>query len=209
MLPAQLTNTATLTGGGDGNPNNNTASIPFPITPAVQLAVLGPATASAAAGQSSTFSVQVATTASTGAVTFACSGLPTGAACSFSPSSIAPVPSITPVNVVISTTARTASVFGWRFDQTPQAPSKPVLLLLLGTVAAMVFVKRKRPLLRWAAGAASLLLAAVLVGCGGGSSTPQVVQNPNGTPPGTFAITVSATGATTGSATQVFTLTVR
>ena len=206
--PAQLTNTATLTGGGDGNPSNNVASIPFPITPAVQLAVVGPATASAAAGQSSTFSFQVATTASTGVVTFACSGLPTGAACSFSPSSIGPVPSITPVNVVISTTARTASVFGWRFDQTPQAPSKPVLLLLLGTMAAIAFVRRQRPRRRWAVGVASLLLVAVLVGCGGGS-TPQVVQNSNGTPPGTFAITVSATGATTGSATQVFTLTVR
>jgi hypothetical protein len=56
-------------------------------------------------------------------------------------------------------------------------------------------------------GTAGLLLAFALAGCGGGGSQP-VVTHSAGTPPGTYALTVTGTSAN-GTATHVVNLTVR
>jgi hypothetical protein len=63
---------------------------------------------------------------------------------------------------------------------------------LLAAASAAISLRRvarvKR--LRWAFGLMTLLLLAALFGCGGGGGST-VVQNPQGTPAGTYSITVN------------------
>jgi uncharacterized repeat protein (TIGR01451 family) len=213
--PSNLLMSATLTGGGDGNPANNTGGALFPITPAVQVTNLGPGSASVTAGQSSVFSFQVVTTTTAGAVAFSCTGLPSGSACSFNPATIPAVTSITSVGMTVSTTARSATTV-----RPLSFPGNRVwLAMLLLSAWFIVWIKllpgrrgRFKPVL-----ALSGIIAALsLVACGGGgnaSNPPPPVPSPtpitSGTPAGTYSVTMTATGASTGTATQVFTLVVK
>lgn len=140
-------------------------------------------------------------------ISFACSGLPSLTACSFSPATVTlGGNAAATTTVTISTTAATTSknVVPWRLAWGGSA------------LALCLFFPRKngRLLYRAGLGLTSLFLMMVsgmALGCNGGKSSSPPVTNP-GTPAGTSTVTVTATagsGASTVSHTTTLTLTVR
>ena len=194
-----VTNTVTVSGGGESNTANDTASDPTEID-AVLALTAQTTSASVAAGGSATSVLNVtANGAGLGAITFACSGLPTLANCSFSPSSVTATGQVT---LTITTTA--SSTVGARQGSGPVPPA--YYFVLLGFLALVAASIRSNKKLRWrlAAGFACLALVAI-AGCG--SNTKAV--NAPGTPAGTFAVVVTASSASGGAtATSTVNLTV-
>lgn len=185
---------------------------------------VSPASATVAAGQSATFNVTA--TAQGGqfpsAITLACSNLPTGAACSFSPTKIIPGASSAQSALTITTTSRAfAPPANWLPNQWniwPAALTGPAqnipLVVLLSAVAAIALASaviiQLAPcalLRRWAAIVALSLALAFLsfqISCGGGGTAQP--PPPSGTPAGSYTIGISGTSGTliqSGSATLV------
>jgi uncharacterized protein DUF11 len=199
--PASFTAGATVSGGGESNTANDTAS---DLTQTVAALVLAAQTISATVTVGGTVNtiLNVTTNGSgLGAITFACSGLPSGATCSFNPASVTTTSQVT---MSIATTAK-SSVFS------PQSrwPIMPyaALLAILGMMATVLTRWQTRKFrLKFAAGMAALLIVA---GCGVSMKTPAQAHNP-GTPAGTSAVTVTASSASGGAtATSVVNLTVQ
>ena len=162
-------------------------------------------TVSANSGSSANLNVNVsAFNGFSGSVTLSCSGLPSHAACTFTPAQL--TPSATPATAVLTilTNAVTASLF----HASPQflfATSIPVLgFLFLGSSVL------RRPRATRLLALLALALTLVAPGCGGtGGSpanpapppTPPSNPAPVGTPAGSYTITVTGTsGSTTHSA---------
>jgi hypothetical protein len=203
---ATVTNTATVSGGGETDTSNDTATDPTQITAAIQMAAQTPSL-TLAAGASGTSVLNVNYAGGLGAVTFACTGLPATATCSFSPSSVTAT-GATPVTLTIATTARSA-VF------TPEFPGVPpqIFFVLLGlTAMAFALMRKRNPKMRLATAFAGMALL-VLAGCGGSSkttATPTPTPTVTGTPAGTSAVVVTATSASGGAvATSTINLTVQ
>jgi len=138
-------------------------------------------------------------------VTYSCTGLPNESTCNFTPASPT---SATTVSVTISTTAPTARL------ESPLGRSSRILYaaLLPGVFGVMFTVgsrKRSHVVLRIIGLAAVLGCSTLwLASCGGGSSS--TVKN-QGTPLGTYPITVNASGvgtSITASPVLTFNLTV-
>lgn len=206
-IQPNVTNTATVSGGGEINTANDTASDPTHIGAPLQIAAQ-PMNVMIAAGGSGTVSLTVNSSNGLGAITFACSSLPIGATCSFNPPSVTQLTST--VTLTIATTARKSAALPLGMKETPAIYA--MLLSLLG-LAGLVMTrlgwmgKRKRFEIRLAFSLAALsgvVLLVTLSGCGGSS------VNPNGTPAGTSSVTVTATSASTStSATVPVSLTVQ
>ena len=172
---------------------------------------LAPTSGSVAAGASATSTVTLTSSNGfSGMVTLACSGLPAGAACSFSPSSVSV--NGTPATAVLTvTTGMPTALMQAAPRQRPLDPLLPAAPLFASTGVSFV-VRRARRASRVARSLAWLvcLLAcvAVLHGCGGGSSSAAATPPPTGgTPAGTYSVTVTATGAS-GSHAATYALTV-
>src|SRR5579859_329889 len=200
---SSVTNTAKVSGGGETNTANNTASDVTQIDAALLLSAQT-ANVSVAAGGTATSILNVTNNGSgLGAITFACSGLPSGATCSFNPASVTASGQVT---MSIATTAK-SFVFAPR-SRWPILPYA-ALLALLGTMALVLGRTQTRNLrLSFTAGMgiASLL---VVAGCGVSMKTPAQPHTP-GTPAGTSAVTVTASSASGGAtATSVVNLTVQ
>jgi len=177
-----------------------TATYTISLSPDYQLSVT-PSSLTIAAGQSGTAKFTV--TPMNGfdnQVSFACSGLPSGATCSFAPPSVTPSGG-NPVSstLTISTTAASAALRG------PRASSHYLNYALLLPFVGMIFgiaARRKQARLRsrvysmWAV----VLLAAGLASCG---STNKV-----GTPPGTSTVTLTASTSGTGAINHTTALTI-
>lgn len=204
--PSSVTNTATVSGGGETNTSNNSASDPTQITAALQMSAQT-ANLSVAAGSTTSTVLNVNYNGGLGAITFACSGLPAATTCGFSPPSVTAT-GATPVTLTITTTVRSMTFL-------PRVPGMPpqlfMLLALLGLSTMMFALKRtKNPRMRLATALAGMALL-VVAGCGG-DSKPVVVPGPKGlgTPAGTSAITVTASSASGGAtATSAINLTVQ
>jgi len=199
---SSVTNTARVSGGGESNTANDTASDVTQIDAALLLTAQT-SNVSVAAGGTATSILHVTNNGSgLGAISFACTGLPSGATCSFNPASVTTSGQVT---MSIATTAKSL-VFSpqLRWPILPYA----ALLVLLGTMM-LVFSRQTRKLrLRFAAGIAVAALL-VLAGCGVSMKTPGPAHNP-GTPAGTSAVTVTASSASGGAtATSVVNLTVQ
>jgi FG-GAP-like repeat/FG-GAP repeat len=162
------------------------------------------------AGQSATIGATLTPTAGfTQSVAFTCSGLPTGAACSFTPSSLVPSNGPAKTTLTISTTPRTSSALNGSplrrgASATFFAFTLPFfgIVCLGGTARDARRRNWKTPLLLVTLCA---VLALTLVGCGGfsgvaatppptnsggsGSPTPAA-----GTPAGTYTVVVTAQG---------------
>lgn len=171
-------------------------------------------------GASGTMTVTaVAVSGYTGTINLACSGLPTGATCTFSPSSVVFTSTTTsvPVTVTVNTTtasgiAPTAQVNGpWSnslwFRGGELALSAGLLLTVL--------LSRRKQQLRWTAATALLLFVSIagIAACGGGSSSGSGSTTSTGSTTGTTgntAATVTGT-ASSGSPTSSmpFTLTIQ
>ncbi|HXO37379.1 MAG TPA: hypothetical protein VN872_02010 [Candidatus Acidoferrum sp.] len=206
--PANSSATVTVSGGGDSSPANNTSFFSAQITPGIAITLNGPSSATVSAGAPAAYNLSLNLGPAAGTVTFGCTGLPTGAACSFNP------PSITSSGaevVTISTTARSLSIpISSRF---PIGGNPLAALLLLG-FAGFLASRLTKPALRrrLAFASGTLILLCVMGACGGGGGTPTPsptpTPTPNGTAAGTYPITVTATGASS-PATQQLTLVVR
>ena len=191
-----FTNTATVSGGGDVNPNNNTASDPVSLGPPI---VITPhaATGSVAAGGAAQFVFDVEDDDPTlGMVTFGCSGLPVGTACTFSPAATsAPLSTVT--MTVTTSNGKSNVVTGRNFDTGSKPPLYAALFFpVFGLVAiALGGRKSRNARLRLAMvviGAVGLLSFA---GCGGGHRIT--------TPAGNYQLTVTAASTTVQANTTV------
>jgi FG-GAP-like repeat/Bacterial Ig-like domain (group 3)/FG-GAP repeat len=149
--------------------------------------------------------------------TFACSGLPAGAACSFNPASITTDSTQRSLGtaLTLSTTAAAIAVPHQPSNTLPPA-ALPVFAVLLCGLLWMLALATRSARTRLMIGASTVLLVLIFfVGCGGGSNpgtptpTPSATPTPTATPspsptptpsqptpPGTYNFTVTATSAT-------------
>ena len=204
-LPAG-TDSITAQYGGDGVFATSTSTAVSVVvgTPNFSLS-LSPSTVSIAGGGSGTTTVTATPTFGfASAITFACSGLPAHATCTFSPATVTPSGSAASTTTLTIATNTTSALL--RKDLPTSRPNERTPLfciVLLGAIGLLRARRQHRTLLRGArnlAVLAVLLLAlagGALIGCGGGSS--------NSTPAGTSTVTITATG---GSQTQTTTLSV-
>ena len=154
----------------------------------------GVSTASVSAGQTATYNLQVAPTGGfTGVVSIACTGAPAKSSCSVAPSSV----------IVSGASA------GFTVNVTTTAPSsRSIALLSSGMVLFVMLLPwrmeiqvRPRNALRTSLGSLALGCMLLICSCGGGGSsvgdgggpTPPAVS---GTPPGNYALSVTATSGT-------------
>lgn len=197
----------TVSGGGDGAPGNNTSNLAAQISPMFQILPLT-TNATVNAGQPAVFSFQVSINSSAaGAVTLSCSGLPAASTCSFNQPSVT---SSAFINMTVNTTASSTVVGN---DGTRSYPKLWLVAMLLALAMLFTFSLSSRSprlkRLRLALGVTGFLLVLALAGCGGGGGgTQTVVTHTAGTPPGTYALTITGTGSN-GPVTQVVNLTVR
>ncbi|HYL83295.1 MAG TPA: Ig-like domain repeat protein [Candidatus Angelobacter sp.] len=157
-------------------------------------------------GQSGTATITVKPSggADTVAITFSCTGLPTGSNCTFNPASVTPGsnPATTVLTIQTAGSALVTPPFG-----VPALPPSFLLLFAFATVlgAATMLLSRRRPPLRWAPAAcvvACLTFVAFTTGCGGGSSGAGVSPPPNA-PTGNFTVTVHATAGSVDKTTTL------
>ncbi len=164
--------------------------------------------ATVTAGQSATYTLSAAGSSGfSGTVSFSCSDPAFQSSCAVSPNSLM-VNGTTTQNatVTVTTTARSALPPRWRPPILPPnlRVTLPWLLLLLSLVILTRALRRRSRRRRaWVGLAAMLMAAALFFGCGGGAPPQQ-----NGTPAGTYLITVSAASAGATRSTML-TLTVR
>ncbi|HMD76519.1 MAG TPA: kelch repeat-containing protein [Terracidiphilus sp.] len=150
-----------------------------------------PTSLTVAAGQSATTTITLTTiNGFNSTVSFGCSGLPSGATCSFNPQTVTPSGAAATTTLTVNTSATTAAL---RRPSSPLFPSAALAAVLC------CFGWKKRRRLQM------LLLLAVcgvglslLIGCGGGSSTSQST---------TYTVTVNATSGSLQQSTT-FSLTV-
>ena len=141
-------------------------------------------------GQTALYSFNVAQNVYSGTITFSCSGLPTGAACVFSPSSItASGCSTTSVVALSITTQQPLAATSGSFGGTGHGRWQMVGVLVGFTMALLIGIRRRKYGMRygqiWMV-LALLLAASGAVACGTGSVA--------GTPLGTSTVTVKAAG---------------
>jgi FG-GAP-like repeat len=139
-------------------------------------------------------------------VALSCSGLPTGATCTFAPAAVTVNASAATASLTIATTGSTAS----NSSVKPFNPLMPGGVLLAG-ICVPIALRRRRSV---ACLAAVLLGALVLHGCGGGGSSGSAGSVGGGggtggtgtggtggsstaTPAGTYAITITGTSSST------------
>ena len=162
-----------------------------------------PTTQTVSPGSAATYKItQSITNGYSGTVSYpatACSGLPTGATCSFSPTSITGAGSTT---LTISTTAPTTSLLA-PSDVTPQKGTLNLWaslggLGLVGVVLAGDWKSRNRRRIGAVLAVLAVIFLITLVGCGSGSSGGGGGGGggggTGGTPAGTYAVKVTVTG---------------
>ena len=131
------------------------------------------------------------------ALSFSCTNLPAKSSCSFTPSTVPSGSAQTDVAMTISTTGSTAALF--RRSQIFYAGWLPMTGLGLIGMAVMTMPRKRRQASAVLLSLLAIFVLTFLVGCGGNSY--------NGTPKGTYTVTVSGTS---GNVTQstTFSLTV-
>jgi hypothetical protein len=191
-----LTNSATVSGGGETNTANDTASDSTSVGPPVINIVVNPPNIIITAGQNGMVMLTLTATGSVNApATLSCSNLPPVSKCVFNPASptVSSVPTTTQLTILTDTVAANRPP-EWmrRFE--------PVFAVFLGLpMLVLAFPRKARPGRRSRVVTAILgllLLVTMISACGG---------SPNhllGTPPGTYSIQIHAqAGPASGSAT--------
>jgi hypothetical protein len=120
-----------------------------------------------------------------GTVNFSCSGLPTESACNFSPTTVKG--SGTTLMTVTSTPPKSSGLYQpRRLELWASASGLGIAgMFLLGVPATR---RRGRKII----GFVAFLVVLGALGCGGGSSSNQIVQHDPGTTPGTYNVTIKA-----------------
>jgi hypothetical protein len=158
----------------------------------------GSASASVSSGQTAKYSISTAAVGGFNqSVSFTCSGAPVGASCSLSPASANPGGgSAMTVTVSVSTTVSSVTPkWRWLGPKDPSAPGWLWLVALILPGILTLVVKRGRWRTHFVLGAIALAVA-FWSGCGGGGGGGPITNS--GTPPGTYALTV--TGSSTSNA---------
>lgn len=178
--------------GGDNVFRSSSASLTQMISDYLLQAVTG--ALSIKAGQSGSTSLSIVPEGGFNqTVTFACSGLPTGATCSFAP------PSVTADGVNVASDTMTISTSRKTADLQPTSPvfaawASTSGFGVVGICLLVPVVSRRKRLGLYAL--AGVLLALSMLGCGGGFGNP---KQHGGPPPVVAQVTVTATTAS-GSA---------
>jgi hypothetical protein len=193
------THTITFQYGGDANFQPNTVSSTITVTtaPAPDFSISSsPASLSVTRGQ--TVKAQLTVTANgslSGAVTFACSGLPAESTCSFAPASLTATPGqASSTTLTISTTAPSSAIRELVLMTKARGMTALAFLLIVPVCSG-----RRRHWLRLSLmiGVLSLTTASLL-GCGGSGSSSNGSPD-TGSPAGTYTVTVTATSTSGGS----------
>jgi hypothetical protein len=203
-IPVSSTETIKAIATATGFSTSAVGSATYTFNPDFQVSV-NPTTLTIVAGQTGTATFTVTpVNGFNSSVTFSCSGLPSEAACNFSPSPVTPNGSAVSSTLTVTTTAKSALL-----GEPGRISPRPIyafaciaLTMLFGVVAG----RRQRPrALQFLCLFLLLTMAAALASCTGGKS-----GNP-GTPPGTDNISVTAgtsgAGAVSHSATLTITIT--
>jgi N-acetylneuraminic acid mutarotase len=179
--------------------NSAVASATYTIaTPDFSIAP-SPSSFTVTAGQSGTTKITVTPLYGfNSAVSFTCSGLPTGATCSFSPSTVTP-PGTTSTALTVTTSASSASL---RRNSLPWLPGSA-----LATALCCLGCKKRRRFQLLLLLAVSTACLSFFVGCGGGGSSGGGGGGGGQRQPVISTVTVTATSGSL-SHTTTFTLTV-
>jgi hypothetical protein len=185
-----------------GGPCTTTGTAPFTL-------VASPTQLNVAAGQSASTIITITPDAGfTQPVNFACSGLPTGASCSFDPASVTPAGGPIDTKLTISTNGGSVAMLSPSDSSTMFASLMASFVL----IPVGILVGRRKSDHRWL-GLGILLLVVAMASCSGSdSSTPPAVNSggsppATGTPAGTSTVTVTASSGSSSSGVPV-TLTV-
>jgi hypothetical protein len=156
---------------------------------AVKTGTNGSYSAATTAGSSAVYHLALnGLTSYSGSAGFSCSGLPSGATCSFNP---APLSfsglSAVPFTVTIATAARnTAAGINWKGFSWDGSMT---IVFTLGALIVLICTPRRRRL-----SLATLLLFAIgLAACGGGGTSKSTKPSTQGTPAGTYAVVLTTT----------------
>jgi hypothetical protein len=190
-----FTNTATVSGGGETNTGNDTATDTVSLGPPI---VITPhsSTATVPGGSSATFVFDVEDDDPTlGMVTFGCSGLPVGTTCTFNPTSTnLPLSQVT-LTVATSKDATLAKSQAFDFGDNTRLYAAwffPVVGLVGIAVGGR---KNKKARMRLVLVLMGIVMLLSFAGCGGAHRIT--------TPPGNYQLTVTAATATVQANTQV------
>ena len=164
--PLSISSTHTLNAiaSANGYMNSSVATAAYTINqPATDFSVaINPTTMTVNAGQTKAASVTIATLNGFNApTTFACSGLPTGASCIFSPATVVPTGGSASTMLTVTTAPRTGTLFSFT------RPLHPGVIVAFGFLGVFWKRQRFRPLLLAFSAVGILLLA----GCGGNSTS--------------------------------------
>ncbi len=161
------------------------------VKPGFTLTATLPSVSTTAGGSATDHITFIPTPGVSGAVTLACSNLPAKSACSFAPSTVPSGNMQTNVVVTISTTASTTAAMA-----SPQIFYAAWLLFTGPGLVGMAFlIPRKR---RKASTMFTLLILGAsmfAVACGSSSSPTKTTITDNGTPKGTYTVTVTGTSS--------------
>ncbi|HZZ15579.1 MAG TPA: protease pro-enzyme activation domain-containing protein [Candidatus Sulfotelmatobacter sp.] len=192
--------------GGDASfsPSSTSQPMPFTITPGFYAAIPANQSSvliSAPGASGATTAIVSSSTGFSGTITLTCSGLPVGAACVFTPSSVkaAGVLAATTVGVSVSTTGTSAALL----DRPLHRPFTRGLVLYALTFFSMVMIsaRERRRFLPILLVLMTLLLLSPACGGGGSSSTPPPPPPKPATQAGTYNIGITASSGATISTT--------
>jgi len=204
-ITVSSTETLLVIAGASGYNNSTVASATYTISlsPDYQLSVT-PSTLTIVAGQSGTAKFSVTPmNGFNSQVSFTCSGLPSGATCSFAPSSVTPSGGNPALSILtISTTAASAALRG------PRSSAHYLNYALLLPFVGMIFgIATRRQQARLGSRAYSLcalaLLTVSLASCGSSSKPAN-----SGTPAGSSTVTLTASTSGTGANNHTAALTI-
>ena len=188
------------------NASNSPQTIPLSGTGISGSLNLGPApggstSATVQAGQPAGYQLSIGGVGLSGTASLSCTGAPTGATCSVPSSMNINASTATPFNVSVTTTSRTMSMMHPGKLRSRWLWATSLLCLVILPIGRrrkqFVFIGRGMP----------ILLLLLICSCGGGSgSSSGSTTNPNGTPAGTYQLTVAAKS---GSVSQSIMLTLK
>lgn len=166
----------------------------------------GSTTATVTAGQPATYNLSIAASpGAAGTATFSCSGVPTNATCTISPSSLN-LSSSANATFTVTVNTQVVTTASLTFDGVRLAS---IGLTFMGPVALLLMRRRR---ISYYVRASVLLFACIpfiaLTGCGGGANSTPPATHALTTPSGTYTLTVSATTGT-ASVSQPLTLIVQ
>jgi hypothetical protein len=164
----------------------------------IQLAVAAGSSSSATVSAGSTAKYDLTISGINGTASLTCTGAPAGATCSVPATVSVSATSVSPFTVSVATSSRSTAML--RRANTTFPPRWWWAIAIVG-VTWLPLSRSRRRVVSPLTGTLSVLLLLLLCSCGGGTNNPGN-PNPTGTPPGTYALTVTATsGAMTGSMT--------